>query len=83
MSARLKAEGCAMLFQSIATYLLLLKDYGLLAYALSQLVYSISLYSVYIFSIDVPQFVRQSPSDKQKALVFEYSKSCGLKFLLT
>ena len=77
------AEGCAMLFQSIATYILLVYDFGLLAYALSQLVYSITLFPVYIFSIRVPLRGGNAPSDEQKALVGEYSWSCGLKFVLT
>lgn len=47
VSARLKAEGVSLLLKSISIFLLLRLEMGLMAYALSSLLYSISLNVIY------------------------------------
>jgi hypothetical protein len=49
MSRRLFAEGVSLLVKSLFTYFLLYRGYGLLAYAVSQLIYSFSLHLAYQF----------------------------------
>lgn len=47
MTKRLFAEGASLLVKSAFTYILLMQNLGLLAYALSQLIYSIALHVAY------------------------------------
>ncbi len=47
VSARLKAEGASLLLKSISIFVLLKFNLGLMAYALSSLLYSVSLNLIY------------------------------------
>ena len=47
MQARIKAECLSILFKSLSTYFMLTKGLDLLAYSLSQLIYSIMLLTLY------------------------------------
>jgi hypothetical protein len=49
----LKAEGASLLLKSISIYVLLRLEMGLMAYALSSLLYSLSLNAIYF--IILPQ----------------------------
>ncbi len=50
-SARLFAEAGGLLAKSISTYVLLRYDYGLTAYALSSLIYSLCLNLIYLVTL--------------------------------
>jgi len=49
MQPRIRAECIGILLKSVATYFLLLKNFNLLAYSLSQLLYSISILLFYSY----------------------------------
>ena len=60
-SVRAKAESIAIFFKSVLIYLLVFKGFGLLAYAVAQLVYGFILLALYFYQMkerDLAQTVR-------------------------
>ena len=78
------AECGALFLKSVTTYILLRFNFGIVAFALSHLVFSISLN--FIYYILLPQALtikQQNVSPENILLVQEFSWSCILKFVLS
>ena len=78
------AECGALFLKSVSTYILLRFNFGIVAFALSHLTFSISLNIIYY--ILLPQALtikQQNVSPDNILLVKEFSWSCILKFVLS
>jgi len=69
---RLLAEAISILLKSITSYLMLVNGYGLIAYAVGSLVYSLCLNGVYVVTTDWPGEER-AVSKVEHELVKEFS----------